>query len=124
MNETRRSLCSRALGGVADVVADVAEDEESIGSLKDFIVEDDTVVEQEIKESRKKVKALDLLDGIESEATKLKMVRKRPLPFPPEPFRFIFIRITQWSIYRADQNEGRRNLWLRFLDRLGLGFDS
>ena len=67
---------------------------------------------------------LDLLDGIESEATKLKMVRKRPLPFPPEPFRFIFIRITQWSIYRADQNEGRRNLWLRFLDRLGLGFDS
>jgi glycine/D-amino acid oxidase-like deaminating enzyme len=67
---------------------------------------------------------LDLLDGIESEATALQMVKHKPIPFPPEPFRFLFIRLTQWSINRADQNKGQRNLWLQLLDRLGLGFDS
>jgi glycine/D-amino acid oxidase-like deaminating enzyme len=67
---------------------------------------------------------LDLLDGIESEATELSMVKHKPIPFPPEPFRFLFIRLTQWSITRADKNEGKRNLWLKLLDRLGLGFDS
>lgn len=67
---------------------------------------------------------LDLLDGIENERTQLRMVRRKPLPFPPEPFRYFFIRITQWSINRADQHEGKRNFWLKTLDRLGLGFDS
>jgi len=67
---------------------------------------------------------LDLLDGLETERTRLKMVRQKPKPFPPEPFRYVFIRFTQWSIRRADLHEGRRNLWLRLLDRLGLGFDS
>ena len=67
---------------------------------------------------------LDLLDGVDNERTRLTMVRKKPLPFPPEPFRFIFIRLTQWSINRADEKQGKRNLWLRLLDLLGLGFDS
>ena len=67
---------------------------------------------------------LDLLDGEETERTALKMVRKKPLPFPPEPIRYLFIRITQWSINQADEHNGRRNLWLKILDRLGLGFDS
>jgi glycine/D-amino acid oxidase-like deaminating enzyme len=67
---------------------------------------------------------LDLLDGNENERTRLAMVRKKPMPFPPEPFRFIFIRLTQWSINRADENNGKRNLWLKLLDSLGLGFDS
>jgi glycine/D-amino acid oxidase-like deaminating enzyme len=67
---------------------------------------------------------LDLLDGVESEATQLSMVKHKPIPFPPEPFRFLFIRLTQWSITKADKNGGKRNLWLRLLDRLGLGFDS
>ena len=67
---------------------------------------------------------LDLLDGVENERTQLRMVRKKPMPFPPEPFRFIFIRLTQWSINQADKNNGKRNLWLRLLDSLGLGFDS
>jgi glycine/D-amino acid oxidase-like deaminating enzyme len=67
---------------------------------------------------------LDLLDGLETERTRLKMVRRKPLPFPPEPLRWIFIRLTQWSINYADEHEGRRNLWLRFLDALKLGFDS
>ena len=67
---------------------------------------------------------LDLLDGVDNERTRLTMVRKKPWPFPPEPFRFLFIRLTQWSINRADHKQGRRNLWLRMLDSLGLGFDS
>ncbi len=67
---------------------------------------------------------LDLLDGTDNERTRLSMVRKKPWPFPPEPFRFIFIRLTQWSINRADEKQGKRNLWLRLLDLLGLGFDS
>jgi glycine/D-amino acid oxidase-like deaminating enzyme len=67
---------------------------------------------------------LDLLDGTPTERTELEMVRRRPLPFPPEPVRYAGIQATRWSMDRADQHEGRRNLWLRTLDRLGLGFDS
>ena len=67
---------------------------------------------------------LDLLAGEETERTRLEMVRSKPLPFPPEPFAYLGIQATRWSLARADENEGRRNLWLRTLDRLGLGFDS
>ncbi|NMO53660.1 FAD-dependent oxidoreductase [Actinoplanes sp. TBRC 11911] len=67
---------------------------------------------------------LDLLGGAETERTRLKMVRRKPIPFPPEPLRSAVIQLTRWSIARADRNEGRRNLWLRTLDRMGLGFDS
>jgi len=67
---------------------------------------------------------LDLLDGRESELTSLEMVRTKPVPFPPEPLRSLGIRLTRRSLARADANGGRRDLWLRGLDRLGLGFDS
>jgi hypothetical protein len=67
---------------------------------------------------------LDLLDGRPTERTALTMVRSRPVPFPPEPLRSGVIGLTRWSIARADAHDGRRNLWLRTLDRLGLGFDS
>ena len=66
---------------------------------------------------------LDLLGGTPTERTRLTMVRRRPLPFPPEPFAWIGITITTWALKRADRT-GRRNLWLRVLDRFGLGFDS
>jgi hypothetical protein len=52
------------------------------------------------------------------------MVRKRPLPFPPEPAASMGINATRWSLDRADHNKGRRNLLLKTLDALGLGFDS
>jgi glycine/D-amino acid oxidase-like deaminating enzyme len=67
---------------------------------------------------------LDLLDGVDSERTRLEMVRKKPLPFPPEPFAWTGIELTRRSLAAADRHQGRRNLWLRSLDRLGLGFDS
>ena len=72
--------------------------------------------------------ALDLLDrattGKETERTRLSLVRERPLPFPPEPARWTGVQLTRWSLARADARGGRRNLWLRGLDRAGLGFDS
>lgn len=67
---------------------------------------------------------LDLLEQRESERTSLRMVRERPLPFPPEPAASIGINATRWSLDRADHNRGRRNLLLKTLDALGLGFDS
>lgn len=67
---------------------------------------------------------LDLLAGESTERTRLEMVRSKPIPFPPRPLRDAAIGVTRWSINRADENEGRRNLWLRTLDRIGLGYDS
>ncbi|AXI79646.1 NAD(P)/FAD-dependent oxidoreductase [Peterkaempfera bronchialis] len=67
---------------------------------------------------------LDLLAGERTERTALAMVRDKPLPFPPEPFRWAGIELTKWSLDRADHRAGRRNLWLKTMDRLGLGFDS
>lgn len=67
---------------------------------------------------------LDLLSGEETERTQLEMVRKRPLPFPPEPAASIGVNATRWSLDRADHNGGRRNVLLKTLDALGLGFDS
>jgi glycine/D-amino acid oxidase-like deaminating enzyme len=68
--------------------------------------------------------ALDLLDGRVTEASALTMVRRRPVPFPPEPLRSAVIHLTRNRLAAADRNQGRRGVWLRTLDRLGLGFDS
>jgi glycine/D-amino acid oxidase-like deaminating enzyme len=67
---------------------------------------------------------LDLLDGVDSERTHLEMVRTKPLPFPPEPFAWTGIQLTRRALAAADRRQGRRNLWLRALDKAGLGFDS
>ncbi|MBI5964888.1 MAG: FAD-dependent oxidoreductase [Chloroflexi bacterium] len=67
---------------------------------------------------------LDLLDDKKTELTELQMVKSKPFPFPPEPFRSPIVNFTRWSLNRADDNGGERNLWLKVLDALGLGFDS
>lgn len=67
---------------------------------------------------------LDILDRKQTERTRLEMVRTKPIPFPPEPFRSIGIHLTRWSLEQADRNQGRENLWLKTMDWLGLGFDS
>ncbi|MFJ7213683.1 NAD(P)/FAD-dependent oxidoreductase [Amycolatopsis sp. NPDC098790] len=66
---------------------------------------------------------LDQLAGLDTDRTRLRMVREKPLPFPPEPIAWLGIQITRWALNREDRT-GKRNLWLRLLDRLGLGFDS
>jgi len=67
---------------------------------------------------------LDLLAAEQTPRTELAMVKSKPIPFPPEPLRSAGIAITTWSLRRADRNNGQRNLWLRSLDALGMGFDS
>ena len=67
---------------------------------------------------------LDLLAGEPTERTELEMVRTKPMPFPPEPLKWFGITVTDRSLARADRNGGKRNLWLRTLDRFGMGFDS
>lgn len=68
--------------------------------------------------------ALELLENADTARTRLEMVRSKPLPFPPEPLRWAGIQLTRRSIAGADARGGRRNLWLRALDRFGVGFDS
>jgi glycine/D-amino acid oxidase-like deaminating enzyme len=67
---------------------------------------------------------LDLLSGERTDLTELEMVRSKPVPFPPEPFAYLGVQATRWSLDQADRRSGRRNLWLRGLDAAGLGFDS
>ncbi|MFV2000406.1 MAG: FAD-dependent oxidoreductase, partial [Acidimicrobiia bacterium] len=68
--------------------------------------------------------ALDLLDGQITEFTELEMARSKPMPFPPEPFRYAGIQLTRRAIARSDANGGRRGAWLKVLDHFGVGFDS
>jgi glycine/D-amino acid oxidase-like deaminating enzyme len=68
--------------------------------------------------------ALDLLDGRDTEATRLRYVRSKPVPFPPEPLRWAVVQYTRNRLAAADRNAGHRGPWLRLLDALGLGFDS
>jgi glycine/D-amino acid oxidase-like deaminating enzyme len=67
---------------------------------------------------------LDKTQGEDSERVRLTLVNSKPLPFPPEPLRSAVIQATRASVARADRREGRRDVWLRLLDRMGLGFDS
>ncbi|HEY7565033.1 MAG TPA: FAD-dependent oxidoreductase [Acidimicrobiia bacterium] len=66
---------------------------------------------------------LDLLDRASNDIVKLEFIRRKPIPFPPEPFRFLGIQFTRRALAREDRT-GKRGWWLRLLDRLGLGFDS
>ncbi len=68
--------------------------------------------------------ALDLLDNADSARRRYGIVRRRPVPIAPEPFRNGIIQFTRRSIIESDAKAGRRNLWLRVLDRFGLGFNS
>ncbi|MGH2630918.1 MAG: NAD(P)/FAD-dependent oxidoreductase [Actinomycetota bacterium] len=68
--------------------------------------------------------ALDLVDGRDTERTRLRLVRSKPIPFPPEPLRWAGIQLTTRALTRADERAGRRGPWLRMLDAVGLGFDS
>ena len=66
----------------------------------------------------------DLRAGRDTELTRLKMVRSKPIPWPPEPLRAFGIEVTKRSLSASDHNGGKRNLWLKALDAAGVGFDS
>jgi glycine/D-amino acid oxidase-like deaminating enzyme len=67
--------------------------------------------------------ALDLLSGDTNERTRLQMVRRRPVPFPPEPLRYPVVQATRAALAREDDS-GTRGAYLRLLDRFGVGFNS
>ena len=67
--------------------------------------------------------ALDLVDGADTERTRLGLVRRRPVPFPPEPIRYSLVQATRAALAREDES-GRRGPWLKLLDRFGVGFNS
>jgi glycine/D-amino acid oxidase-like deaminating enzyme len=68
--------------------------------------------------------ALDLVDGRQSEFTALSMAKDKPMAFPPEPLRYTGIQLTRRAIARSDRRGGRRGVWLKTLDKFGVGFDS
>lgn len=67
--------------------------------------------------------ALDLLAGTATERTRLDLVSRKPVPFPPEPFRYPIVQATRSALAREDDS-GRRGAYLRMLDRFGIGFNS
>ncbi|MGV9481636.1 FAD-dependent oxidoreductase, partial [Gordonia aichiensis] len=68
--------------------------------------------------------ALDLVDGADTERTRLNMVRSKPIPFPPEPLRAFGINMTRRELARSERRQGKRGVWLTVMDKIGLGFDS
>lgn len=67
---------------------------------------------------------LDLLAGADTPRTRLRMVRSRPLPIPPEPLRYPAVQLIRGAIARADRNNGREGLVLKAAGALGFSFDS
>jgi len=61
--------------------------------------------------------------GRDSPLLELAMVRRQPIPFPPEPLRSLAVSAVTRSLRRLDAS-GREDLLLRVLDRLGIGFSS
>ena len=65
---------------------------------------------------------IELLGYQPSDVINMQFVTRKSLPWAPEPFRWLGVRLTQRALIKADRNNDRRGLWLKFLDRLGLGF--
>lgn len=66
--------------------------------------------------------AIEMLGYQPSDILDMKFITKKALPWAPEPFRWVGVRFTQKALIKADKNGGKRGLWLKFLDMLGLGF--
>ncbi len=66
--------------------------------------------------------ALTMLDALDG-APVPRFMGDRPVPFPPEPARYLGVQATRAALAREDRT-GRRGPWLRVLDRLGVGFNS
>jgi len=65
---------------------------------------------------------IELLGYEPSDVIKMQFVTRKSLPWAPEPFRWFGVKFTQIALMKADRNGGKRGLWLKFLDMLGLGF--
>ena len=61
--------------------------------------------------------------GRESPLLELSMVKRRPLPYPPEPLRAPAVNLVTRALRRVDAG-GRPGVLLRVLEKLGVGFSS
>ena len=66
----------------------------------------------------------DMLVEPDADVLKMRFVRDKPWPIPPEPLRSVSVALLQREYARADANEGRKSLFLRTIESLGIGFDS
>ena len=55
---------------------------------------------------------------------RMRFVRSRPFPIPPEPVRTPAVELMRRSVISADEHGGEPGLFLRAMDALGIGFDS
>ena len=60
----------------------------------------------------------------DSDRLRLRFLRSKPFPFPPEPLRTAAVWVMQRELANADRNHGRRGPLLRAFDWFGIGFDS
>jgi glycine/D-amino acid oxidase-like deaminating enzyme len=67
---------------------------------------------------------LDLLEGRETERTRLKMSRRLPIPIPPEPAAYPLIQTMRRAVARSDRNGGKDGPLLKLAGLFGIGFDS
>lgn len=65
---------------------------------------------------------IELLGYQPSDILEMEFVKKKPMPWAPEPFRWFGVRFTQNALVQADANGGKRGLWLQLLDKMNLGF--
>lgn len=65
---------------------------------------------------------IELLGYQPSEILDMQFVKKNPLPWVPEPFKWIGVELTHRALIKADNNGGKRGLWLKMLDFFNLGF--
>lgn len=67
---------------------------------------------------------LDLLDGLRTPRTRLKLTTGHPFPVPPEPVANPLIQLVRRAVAKADENQGRPGPLLRLLEKVGIDFDS
>ncbi|MFJ6653807.1 NAD(P)/FAD-dependent oxidoreductase [Microbacterium sp. NPDC091313] len=66
---------------------------------------------------------LDLLEGRDTERTRLRMARRLPVPVPPEPLAAPLIGMMRRAVARSDRT-GKDDPLLRLAGLFGVGFDS
>ncbi|WP_438354197.1 NAD(P)/FAD-dependent oxidoreductase [Microbacterium sp. CJ88] len=67
---------------------------------------------------------LDLLEGKDTERTRLKMSTRMPIPIPPEPFAYPLISMMRSAVAASDRNGGKDGMLLKLAGAFGIGFDS
>jgi glycine/D-amino acid oxidase-like deaminating enzyme len=66
----------------------------------------------------------DTILAPDSPRLRLRFVKSRPFPIPPEPMRAPAVEIMRRAVIDADEHEGQPGPFLRAMDALGIGFDS